>query len=564
MDCVGEWPKAGSPGAKPLFRRVLHIGRGTVQDDGAEGFLLGLAGVTLRAEDGPSAMSLLQPPPELVFIRESIPFQEALSILRLLRGACPSSRVAVVAQKPDVDQAVQFVRAGAYDYLPGPLDKGRLDNLVAGLMQERARSEDHARDRFFCSECPQGVPIVGRSPGMVQTLEMLRLVSHSRCNPILIFGETGTGKELAAQAVHAWRCGDREPLVAINCAALTANLLESELFGHVRGAFTGADREKTGLFEVAGTGSIFLDEISEMPPELQAKLLRVLQERTFRKVGGTKDICCNATIIASSNRDLPGEVRSGRFRRDLYYRLAVFPISIPPLRCESRRADIPLLAEYFLATSDIRAGSGSHRLSAEAQEMLLRHDWPGNVRELRNVIERAMILTTTGEIAPSCLVLEGSHTPLAEARGDPPSSQVHVPASCPPLELPVCRPMERTLAAASAPRAIATDAPRPGVLYLTQAAPATEPLVPSEPIASAGRPPVLDFSLEAAERELIIRALRETGWQRTRAAALLGITRATLHAKLKRYDIKVPGGRGTSQQRDRTPIEGPCLQEAHV
>jgi DNA-binding NtrC family response regulator len=563
MDCVQERPGSVEASAQLLFQTVVTVGQSHPQQADLLAVLRNVAREVLPVEDPAAVAAVLKQGVDLVLLCEGLSPEQTLGVLQDARMHCPDVPVVVVAREPAVDLAVRFVRAGAYDYLAGPIDEEHLRRLVAGMKREgtlRGRS----CDRFISPECPPDVPIVGRSPGMTKALQTIRLVSQSRCNPVLIVGETGTGKELAAQAVHAWRCGGSDQFVAINCAALTANLLESELFGHVKGAFTGADREKVGLVELAGSGTIFLDEISEMPPELQAKLLRVLQERTFRKVGGTKDICCNATIIASSNRDLPGEVRSGRFRRDLYYRLAVFPISIPPLRCESRRADIPLLAEYFLATSDIRAGNGSHRLSAEAQEMLLRHDWPGNVRELRNVIERAMILTTTGEIAPSCLVLEGSHTPLAEARGDPPSSQVHVPASCPPLELPVCRPMERTLAAASAPRAIATDAPRPGVLYLTQAAPATEPLVPSEPIASAGRPPVLDFSLEAAERELIIRALRETGWQRTRAAALLGITRATLHAKLKRYDIKVPGGRGTSQQRDRTPIEGPCLQEAHV
>jgi len=545
MDCVDEWPKAGSPGAKPLLRRVLHIGHGTVQDDDGEGFFLGLAGVTLRAEDGPSAMSLLQPPPELVFIRESIPFQEALSILRLLRGACPSSCVAVVAQKPDVDQAVQFVRAGAYDYLPGPLDKGRLDNLVAGLMQERLRSEDHARDRFFCSECPQGVPIVGRSPGMVQTLEMLRLVSHSRCNPILIFGETGTGKELAAQAVHAWRCGDREPLVAINCAALTANLLESELFGHVRGAFTGADREKTGLFEVAGTGSIFLDEISEMPQDLQAKLLRVLQEWRFRKVGGTKDIPCHATAIASSNRDLPGEVAAGRFRRDLYYRLAVFPITIPPLRSRSRQADIPLLAEYFLLNCASRPRAQKPQLSPEALDMLLRHDWPGNVRELRNLVERAVILAKSGAITPACLVFDPRLRPVGEVHAAAPASQVYLP--CPPQPRgadagngpePVAKPAEGAQGTPADPHAAPTTGP--------SACPAARHPEAQAPRPAHGAAPFrpMDFSLESAERELIVRALNETGWQRTRAAALLGITRATLHAKLKRYHIQAPGTPG--------------------
>jgi len=229
---------------------------------------------------------------------------------------------------------------------------------------------------------------------MLTAIETLQLVSQSGCNPVLILGETGTGKELAARAVHAWRCDgenresgrDSRPFVAVNCAALTANLLESEMFGHVRGAFTGADRDKTGLFELAGDGTIFLDEISEMPLELQAKLLRVLQERTFRKVGGTKDIACNATVIASSNRDLLAEAHGGKFRKDLYYRLAVFPVTLPPLASDERRRDIAVLAEYFLRTSQIRNAAEITGFEASALETLESHDWPGNARELRNVV----------------------------------------------------------------------------------------------------------------------------------------------------------------------------------
>jgi len=260
--------------------------------------------------------------------------------------------------------------------------------------------------------------------------------------------------------------------VAINCAALTATLLESELFGHIKGSFTSADRDKVGLLECAGDGTLFLDEISEMPLDLQAKLLRVFQERTFRKVGGVKDLPFQATIIASSNRHLRKEVSEKRFRQDLYYRLDICPIVLTPLSAPERREDIRLLAEYFLQTSSI-CGHQQTKVSSItplALEALQRHDWPGNARELRNVIERAILLETTDTIGLRSIMIEATET------------------------------RERSVA----------------------------------PIGDRVR----DFSLEKAERELIARALHETGWQKTQAASLLGITRATLYAKVRQYNIQ--------------------------
>lgn len=344
-------------------------------------------------------------------------------------------------------------------------------------------------EEFFFTKCPVSVDIVGKSRDMLELLENVQMIAESRCNPILIVGETGTGKEQFARAVHVWRNNTTEDFLAINCAALTANLLESELFGHVRGAFTGADRDKIGLFEAAGNGTIFLDEISEMPIDLQAKLLRVLQEKKFRKVGGTKDISCQATIIATSNRELLLEIQENRFRQDLYYRLAVFPIQVPTLRSPGRRSDIPLLARFFLKTSDI-CNHDVQDLTPAAEQILMSHNWPGNVRELRNVIDRALILEKGKQISPANIKLD--------------------------------RPQ------------------------------------PQKDTVKTGVSTESDYSLETAEREFITRALQETGWQRTRAAGLLGITRATLHAKLKRYGIKPPGA---EIEIERT-TEEEILQEA--
>ncbi|MDP6545897.1 MAG: sigma 54-interacting transcriptional regulator [Phycisphaerae bacterium] len=360
--------------------------------------------------------------------------------------------------------------------------------------------------RYFSNVHPPSVPIVGQSEGMLEAIEMLRVVARSGCDPVLILGQTGTGKELAARAVHAWQgpgadgesrrdaCETQERrFVAVNCAALTANLLESEMFGHVRGAFTGADREKAGLFELAGSGTILLDEISEMPLELQAKFLRVLQERTFRKVGGTKDIKCCATIVASSNRDLLEEANAGKFRKDLYYRLAVFPVTLPALSSPQRSEDIVLLAEYFLRTSTLRPAEKITGFDPEAVAMLKSHDWPGNVRELCNVVARAIMLTHSGRIPACNLRLETVNTPPAARAG---------------------RKGDRSY--------VEVDRD--------------------------------DFSLQTAEREFILRALRQTGGQRTRAAALLGITRATLHSKLKRYEIDQPPTSPIPTERFAEPV----------
>jgi len=431
---------------------------------------------------------------ELIVVRETVPRDAALLLVRQVQSAAPCKPVVVLSDTPTVDEAILFIRHGASDYLSAPPDEKAIRRALA--LAPAARCSD-ARNRYLAPECPAGVGIVGQSQAIRRALKTIHQVAESHCNPAIIIGETGTGKELAARAIHVLRGGSTENFVAVNCATLTANLLESELFGHVKGAFTGAERDKQGLFEMAGIGSVFLDEISEMPTGLQAKLLRVLQERRFRRVGGTETIPCRASIIASSNRDLAAEAREGRFRRDLYYRLAVFPIHLPPLRAPDRRDDIPLLAEYFIDTSNLPCADGITGLAPEARDRLLAHNWPGNVRELKNVVDRALITETADRVTPQSLIFDHQDEPIET------STAVPVPEN--------------------------------------------------------------DFSLETAERLFITRALRETGWQRTRAAALLGITRATLHAKLKRYKITIPDRTGDGSGTGRKPSDR-CsrLQEAGV
>jgi DNA-binding NtrC family response regulator len=388
-----------------------------------------------------------------------------------IQGNSMHTPVVIVGDSQDAARCAEFIRMGAYDYVKGESDHNRLEQIANRIENKGLVGSEPNANNFFVDDHAASVSMVGRSRAFVKTLGMIRLVAASRCNPVLIIGETGTGKELAARGIHAIR-HPNERFVAVNCAALTANLLESELFGHEKGSFTGAEREKMGLLELAGSGTVLLDEISEMPIDLQTKVLRVLQEKAFRKVGGIKNINCNATIIATSNRNLYTETKSKRFRRDLYYRLNICPVIIAPLKSPDRRADIPLLAEYFLRTSTIcpEKDPPITSLTNLAVEALERHDWSGNVRELRNVIDRAILLETTSKIGLSSIIIDPAES----------SEQSSLPLS--------------------------------GLLK--------------------------DFSLAKAERELIARALHETGWQKTQAAALLGITRATLYAKVKQYNIE--------------------------
>jgi DNA-binding NtrC family response regulator len=407
--------------------------------------------------------------PDLILFDQRYNQDDIAGFIRGVETLCDADIVMIGDDDSAIQSTVDYL--GSCHYLNGVNDT-RLHKIIAKIKQKLHLGGVHPEtDVFFSDPAAASAGLVGKSVSMVHTLKMIKLVAASQCNPILIVGEMGTGKELAAKAIRDQRCPDK-PFIAVNCASLSANLLESELFGHERGSFTSADRDKTGLLELAGDGCLFLDEISEMPTDLQAKLLRVIQEKTFRRVGGTREITCTATIIASSNRDLRKEVQGNRFRGDLYHRLSIFPVVLSPLRSGGRREDIRLLAEYFLKTSTIYPEKSGQITSITqlALETLTGHDWPGNVRELRNVIERAILLETTDKICLSSIIIN-----------------------------------------------------------------------PEEPEAffnhKSGEK-IKDFSLAKAEQELIARVLQETNWQKTKAAELLGISRATLYAKVKQHQIE--------------------------
>ncbi len=381
-----------------------------------------LANEVFAADDLSEASEIIAAvsPDLIVFEGAFAPAHLRACLAKAIQDSRPSPATVVIPAGDGPFSDEEYRQAGIVVCPAGEGDYTRLRE-VAAAVHETAQQQAAGRSdtALFLDETAAAVTMAGRSPAMARTLQMIKLVAASRCNPLLIVGDTGTGKEVAARAVHVLR-HPNEPFVAVNCAALTASLLESELFGHVKGSFTSADRDKTGLLETAGAGTIFLDEISEMPLELQAKLLRILQERVFRKVGGVKDIECRATIIASSNRDLKKEVREKRFRQDLYYRLNVIELRVPPLR--ERREDIGLLANAMLRRLAQECGDSNARLHPEALAKLESYRFPGNVRELENMLERAYTLCEGDEIKAGDLRLADS--PGLPENGDASLAQI--------------------------------------------------------------------------------------------------------------------------------------------
>src|SRR5437899_4897021 len=307
------------------------------------------------------------------------------------------------------ESAVEAMRLGACDYLSKPFDVDLLKMKVREKIENRQLRQENVLLKRTLGLSHQFSNIIGRAEAMLDVFKMIETVAKTN-STILLTGESGTGKGLVAQAIHFHSLRRDRPFVALNCGALPETLLESELFGHMRGAFTGADANKKGLLEVAEKGSVFLDEIGEMSAVMQVKLLRVLQERRFRRVGGLEELQADIRVIAATNQDLAKLVADGRFREDLYYRINVIPIALPPLR--ERREDIPLLAEHFLAKYAELMQKPVTGISHEALDLLIHHEWPGNIRELENVVERAVALESTPSVLPDSLP--------ATVRGDSP------------------------------------------------------------------------------------------------------------------------------------------------
>jgi DNA-binding NtrC family response regulator len=460
---------------------------------------------------GPALLRALntETPPQVVLLDVLMPELDGLETLKALRTSHPGVPVIMLSGRQTPATIVDAVRLGAADYVVKPddpegLGEAALEAAVRSAVEKLVLKNEIARMRERVGEDPDGAPIWGPGQGMRQVMTMIERIADSDVT-VLISGESGVGKELIARELHRSSPRSQKPFVKINCAALPAELLESELFGHEKGAFTGAQATRVGKFEFANGGTLMLDEISEMPLALQAKLLHVLQDSEFTKLGSNRQIAVDVRVVAATNRNLGEMITRQMFREDLYYRLQVIEVHVPPLR--ERREEIPLLTEYFLNRYAERYGRPLRRPSAALENLLATHPWPGNVRELENIIKRLVILQDEALVLSE---LQRTHTPA-------PSAPIAA-ASSPP-------PVETAPAAVSAPAATESAA-----------APAdADELAPTTNGSSL--PELAREAAMRAERSAIQIALDRFHWNRRKAAQHLGVSYKTLLNKMKECGI---------------------------
>ena len=419
-----------------------------------------------EADDGRAAIEAVHGQPfDLVLMDIRMIHVSGIEALEEIKAFNPAIPVILMTAYASVETAVEALKKGAYDYLTKPLDFDELKLAIARATEHSRLKEENRLLRESLGLKFDRRNLIGRSAVMTRLLETVTQVAPSEAT-VLITGESGTGKEVIAGAIHYNSSRREGPFIKINCAAIPETLLESELFGHEKGSFTGADRRREGKFRQADGGSIFLDEVSEMSLAMQVRLLRVLQEREITRVGGEEVIRVNVRVITATNRDLPAAIEAGRFRKDLFYRLNVVTLHVPPLR--ERKDDIPPLAEHFLKMFAEKNRKRVRGFTPQAMDRLLRYDWPGNVRELMNTVERGVVLTRSEYID------EGELTPVLLKQHE------------------------------------------------------EETVLPGEVPAA---------SLEELEKATILKTLEQTGGNKSEAARRLGITRRTLHQKLKKYGM---------------------------
>jgi len=416
-----------------------------------------------EVDDGSTAIDMVKEGPyDLILMDIRMIRVSGLEALEEIKAINPSIPVIIMTAYSSVESAIKALKTGAYDYLTKPLDFDELKIAIARAMDHTMLKKENILLKENLGRFDRH-DIIGRSPVMVSLLETVAQVASSEAS-ILITGESGTGKEVIASAIHSNSNRSSAPFIKLNCAAITETLLESELFGHEKGSFTGAYRRKEGRFRQAHGGSLFLDEVSEMSLAMQAKLLRVLQEKEFSRVGGEEVVRVDVRLIAATNKDLTREIEASRFREDLFYRLNVVTLKVPPLR--ERREDIPLLAQHFLASFSDKNQKTIKGFTPKAMDRLIRYNWPGNVRELMNAVERGVVLTRTDYIDEA--------------------------------DIPFFKEDETAVKVEIIPP---------------------------------------DIPLDEMERSTILRTLDSVNGNKSEAARRLGITRRTLHKKLKRYGV---------------------------
>ena len=334
---------------------------------------------------------------DLIISDIKMPRMTGFELLTHVRQRFPDTAMIMITAFSTTEEAVEAMKNGAYDYIIKPFKNDEIRLVVQNALERRSLRRENQELKKELGKRYSFCSLIGKSKGMQEIYTLIEKVAVSKAN-VMIFGESGTGKELVARAIHYNSDRRDKPIIPINCGAIPENLLESELFGHEKGSFTGAVQQKAGLFEVANGGTLFLDEIGELPPMMQVKLLRVLQEREFRRVGGTKDVKVDVRVVTATNKDLAEAVAKGTFREDLYYRLNVICVTLPPLR--ERRSDIPLLIEHFF---EKLSGRKEMKIEEKALRRLLDYHWPGNIRELENVIERCVVLGPAEEMTVDCL-----------------------------------------------------------------------------------------------------------------------------------------------------------------
>ncbi len=466
---------------------------------------------------------------DLLFVDVHLPDGNGTELLERVSSMSNPPLVVIITGYGTVESAVKCMQSGAFDYIIKPFSSSQIDVLIKKARDYRQLVRVN---QFLASESTVSGELIGKSGFINQLKDVIRKVAPTEAT-VLICGENGTGKELVANELY--RCSARKsaPFIRVNCAAISESLIESEFFGHEKGAYTGATQRREGRFELADGGTILLDEISEISPKVQAKLLRVLQEREFERVGGNKTIKVDVRVIATTNRNLAQSVERGQFRQDLYYRLNVFPIQVPPLR--DREGDVVLLAKNFAQSFGRKHGKQIKGFSDDAILALERHPWPGNVRELQNTVERAVILAESGQpIAQAHLGLFAMPTNVAA----PPVAHVpaygHVEAAAPGYGGGYPSPLPPPSSGSGY-----YDSPPPPYqgqpIQPAMPEPAPRPPAAPEPVSEASSEPAVPLPLEEIEKQHILSTLEGTEGNRTQAAKLLGISIRTLRNKISAY-----------------------------